>query len=512
LVKASHRQAKKVGYNPSVPLNQNAMNLDDLRKELELLEPKLIRAVDTHSKVLQEILPTHHASAINLIKYLAFRRKDRRDLQLALHTHGLSALSNAESHIHRQIQAVRERLGHLYEEKELSVCNLLHSKAILAKNSQRLFSALNLTQNPYLMVTLDSEIASDSEKIKDLLNLGMNVARINCAHEDQKAWKKIVAKIREAEADTGITCKIYMDLAGPKIRTRFLGKQEGKKKISIRENDLFFLAETRENFKSDETVISPNETSILPYLKVGHRVFIDDGKLFGIIETIQSRGVGVRVLKIFKKKKEIKVDKGINFPDSKIKIPSLTEADLAVLPFILEHADLIGYSFVNKPQDIQQLRAAMTQLTNQPPAIILKIETLLSVQNLPNLLLEGMKDPQFGIMIARGDLAVELGFEKLAEIQEEILWMCEAAHTPVIWATQVLESLHKSGIATRSEITDASQAALAECIMINKGPNTLEVIRVLKEIIQRATAQRVKKRFVFRKLPIANRFFGKLER
>lgn len=488
------------------------MDLDDIRKELGLLESKLINTLDSHSKLLQEIHPAHEASAINLIKYLAFRRNDRRDLQLALHTHGLSALSNAESHIHSQIQAVRERLGHSYVEKELSECNHLNSKALLANNSQRLFSQQYLPQIPYLMVTLDSKIASDSAKIKDFLNLGMNVARINCAHEDERAWEKIIKSIRKAEEVSGLRCKIYMDLAGPKIRTRFLGKQEGKKKIPIGEDELFFLAETRENFDSGETVISPNEPAILPYLKVGHRVFIDDGKLYGIIESTESRGVGVRVRKIFTKKKKIKAEKGINFPDSKIKIPALTDADLSVLPFILAQADLIGYSFVNKARDIQQLRAAMAQFTNQPPAIILKIETLLSVQNLPSLLLEGMKDPQVGVMIARGDLAVELGFEKLAEIQEEILWMCEAAHTPVIWATQVLESLHKSGIATRSEITDAGQAALAECIMINKGPNTLEVIRVLKEIIQRATAQRIKKRFVFHELAVANRFFSRLER
>lgn len=487
------------------------MNLDDIQKELALLESDLIRTAESYLPLLQGIHPDHRTSAINLIKYLSFRKYDRRDLQLELHTHGLSALSNAESHIHRQIQAVRERLGHCYLEKELSECTHFRSKTILASNSHGLFSQQQKSQNPYLMVTLDSGIASNKERIKEFLVLGMNVARINCAHEDEKAWDKIIATIKAAEVDTGLACKIYMDLAGPKIRTQFLGSQKGKKKIAIGENELFYLAADRKYFTSEETVISPNELAILPYLKVGQRVIIDDGNLYGIIETSEPRGVGVRVRKIFSKKKRIKIDKGINFPDSKIKISSFTESDLLALPYILKHADLIGYSFVNKPKDIQRLRTEMAHSTDNPLPIILKIETLLSFQNLPSLLLEGMKDSQVGVMIARGDLAVELGFEKMAEIQEEILSICEAAHTPVIWATQVLESLHKSGIATRSEITDAGQAALAECIMINKGPNTPEVLRVLKDIIQRAATQRIKKRFVFHELQVASRFFSKME-
>lgn len=487
------------------------MNLEAIRKELALLESEFTIAVEQHIPLWEGVNESHKVSAINLIKYLAFRKKDRRDLQLALHTHGLSALSNAESHIHRQIQAVRQRLGHEYLENELSECDHLQSKSILATNSQQLFSQQHLSQTPYLMVTLDSEIASDKERIKDFLRLGMNVARINCAHENKKAWGKIIEAIEAAKAATGISCKIYMDLAGPKIRTRFLGNDKGKKNISVAENKLFFLAADRKNFTSDEAVISPNELEVLPYLKVGQRVFIDDGSLYGIIETTESRGIGIRIRKIFAKKKRIKVDKGINFPDSKIKISALTESDLLALPFILEHADMIGYSFVNSPKDIQQLRTEMSKIVDKPLPIILKIETLLSLKNLVGLLLEGLKDQQVGVMIARGDLAVELGFEKMAEIQEEILSICEAAHTPVIWATQVLESLHKSGVATRSEITDAGQAALAECIMINKGPNTAEVLRVLKDIIQRATTQREKKRFVFQELRAANRFFRKLE-
>jgi pyruvate kinase len=119
-----------------------------------------------------------------------------------------------------------------------------------------------------------------------------------------------------------------------------------------------------------------------------------------------------------------------------------------------------------------------------------------------------MQQKAFGVMIARGDLAVEIGFERMGEIQEEILWICEAAHVPVVWATQVLETLNKSGMATRSEITDASHAAMAECVMINKGDHTIEVIETLRDILHRTGGHHIKKRFIFRSLSIAQRFIA----
>jgi pyruvate kinase len=156
---------------------------------------------------------------------------------------------------------------------------------------------------------------------------------------------------------------------------------------------------------------------------------------------------------------------------------------------------------------MEELRSLLLDISEETPAIILKIETPDAVKNLPMLLMEGMKMKGFGVMIARGDLAVEIGFERLGEIQEEILWICEAAHVPVIWATQVLESLNKSGMVSRSEITDAGHAAHADCVMLNKGDHTIEVIETLKDVLHRSATHRKKKRFTFRKLKIAERFF-----
>jgi pyruvate kinase len=111
-----------------------------------------------------------------------------------------------------------------------------------------------------------------------------------------------------------------------------------------------------------------------------------------------------------------------------------------------------------------------------------------------------------GVMIARGDLAVECGYQRLAEVQEEILWICEAAHIPVIWATQVLESLSKTGIPSRSEITDAAMGERAECVMLNKGPYIVSAVRALDDILKRMQAHQEKKTSMLRRLRIADAF------
>jgi len=358
------------------------------------------------------------------------------------------------------------------------------------------------------MVTFDASFADNYALIKNLLQNGMNVARINCAHDDEGTWAKMIHHLRSACLHTGLTCKIYMDLAGPKIRTKLLNKGKDKGKVKVKEGDIVWLAEDMKGFKEGDIVISPNEPGIIKMLKKGERVFIDEGIIKGFIETTKRNKAAMRIVRISSVKQQIKEGKGINFPDSDISISSLTEYDKACLPFISEYADMVGYSFVRYPSDLSGLQEALKNSTSKPPHIIIKIETTEAVKNLPQLLLCGMQEQAFGLMIARGDLAVEIGFERMGEIQEEILWICEAAHVPVVWATQVLETLNKSGMATRSEITDATHAAMAECIMINKGDHTIEVIETLRDILQRTGGHRNKKRFTFRPLSIAQSFIN----
>ena len=480
--------------------------VSEIKIALEHLEAKMESEVSSRTELLQSLHPQQYLAGKNLLEYLTIRNEDLWHMQDELHVLGLSSLASSEAHIHRQVQAIQERLGRTYPLDTIDPCTYEFSKASLKKKNQQLFGPKSEERVPSLMVTFDVGFADNYALIKGLLQNGMNVARINCAHDGEDTWSRMINKLKKARQHTGLDCKIYMDLAGPKIRTKLLSKGKSSGKVKVEEGQLLWLAESGKGSKKEEVVISPNVEGIIPTLKKGDRVYLDDGVIRAVVEKNKGDRVGIRITRISSEKKQIKNGKGINFPDTDLRIPSLTESDRTSLPFICEHADLVGYSFVKNPQDLRDLRLAMKELTDTPPAVIVKIETPEAVKNLPALLLEGMKEPFFGAMIARGDLAVEIGFERLGEIQEEILWICEAGHVPVVWATQVLESLNKSGMATRSEITDAANAIQADCVMINKGDHTIEVLESLKDILKRSAEHRVKKRFRFRQLKIAERF------
>jgi pyruvate kinase len=135
---------------------------------------------------------------------------------------------------------------------------------------------------------------------------------------------------------------------------------------------------------------------------------------------------------------------------------------------------------------------------------VLKIETQQAFGRLPSLLLTAMRHPPVAVMVARGDLGVEVGFERLSEVQEEILWLCEAAHIPVIWATQVLESLAKGGMPSRAEVTDAAMGSRAECVMLNKGPYIRQTLDFLCDVLNRMESHQEKKSSMLRKLSISD--------
>jgi pyruvate kinase len=199
-------------------------------------------------------------------------------------------------------------------------------------------------------------------------------------------------------------------------------------------------------------------------------------------------------------------EKGINLPDTELRLPALTDKDRADLTFVAHHADMVALSFVNSAEDVRELRSILEPLGSAQPAIVLKVETRRGFENLPAMLLEAMKSPRCAVMIARGDLAVECGFERMAEVQEEILWVCEAGRVPVIWATQVLETLAKEGMPSRAEVTDAAMAHRAECVMLNKGPYIIHAVRVLDDILRRMHGHQAKKRAMLRELRLVSAF------
>lgn len=219
-----------------------------------------------------------------------------------------------------------------------------------------------------------------------------------------------------------------------------------------------------------------------------------------MIDRIEFAQVLVRITHVRPRGEKLRGDKGINLPESRLRIGALTPKDIEDLAFVVENADVVELSFANSAHDVELLHDHMARLGDRRPAIVLKIETRRAFENLPAMLLAAMRAPCCGVMIARGDLAVECGFERLAEVQEEILWICEAAHVPVIWATQVLETLAKEGMPSRAEITDAAMGDRAECVMINKGPHVLSAVRVLDDILRRMQQHQAKKRAMLREL------------
>jgi pyruvate kinase len=241
-------------------------------------------------------------------------------------------------------------------------------------------------------------------------------------------------------------------------------------------------------------------------VETGDHIWFDDGKIGGVVKRRERDRLHVRIVRAPGRGARLASEKGINLPDTVLRLPALTEKDKADLTFAAAHADMIALSFVNSADDVRELRLLLQTLGDRQPAIVLKIETKRGFENLPAMLLEAMKSPRCAVMIARGDLAVECGFERMAEVQEEILWVCEAGHVPVIWATQVLETLAKEGMPSRAEVTDAAMAHRAECVMLNKGPYIVQAVKVLDDILRRMHGHQAKKRSMLRELRLVSTF------
>jgi pyruvate kinase len=236
----------------------------------------------------------------------------------------------------------------------------------------------------------------------------------------------------------------------------------------------------------------------------GQPIWFDDGKIGGVVRDVAAKQIVVEITQARPKGEKLAAGKGVNVPDTRLRLAALTARDAEDLAFVAVHADLVAYSFVRHAHDVHQLRHRLAELHAEHLGIVLKIETRQAFNELPALLLAAMRGERFGVMIARGDLAVECGFERMAEVQEEILWICEAAHTPVIWATQVLESLAKTGLASRAEVTDAAMSERAECVMLNKGPFVREAVATLDNILRRMEAHQSKRRAMLRPLHVAH--------
>ncbi len=434
-------------------------------------------------------------SALNLAYYLALRRRDIRPLQTALIPWGLSSLGRIEARVMPNLDAVIATLNNLNGEStphpRLSL--FYRGERMLRYHTRMVFGEVPKLRRGHIMVTMPTEAAADYDLVRDLLWRGMDCIRINCAHDDPDVWLAMITNLRRAEAETGRRARVAMDLSGPKTRTETVIAEDDHKLMA---GDRFqlTLGAAKSNVPYPVQATS-TVREVFAQVKPGAQVWFDDGKIGARVETVTPDSMILLVTTARPQGERLKPEKGMNFPDTDLRLPALSEKDLEDLDFVARHADIINYSFVQEAEDIELLHQALVERSPHPEriAIVAKVETKRSIRNLPEIMVKAAGQHPLGVMIARGDLAVEIGYQRLAEMQEEILWLCEAAHVPVIWATQVLEQLVKKGRPSRAEMTDAAMAERAECVMLNKGPYIREAVTALDDVFQRMQAHQSKK-------------------
>lgn len=505
------------------------MKLKKLEKTLREILVEIIEKEDYLNRLIQPVHADYKLSAKNLLRYLILRRHDLRKLHGSLSDLGVSSIRSAEGYVYSNLHNVVKNLN-LIQETPFNVVDTIEiigytkSMKLLKKHANILFNETRNQHFAEIMVTMPTEAAENRELLRNMVLNGMEIARINLSHDNLDTWKKMVSAIKEISRETGQKIKIYMDLSGPKLRTgavQILSKKGKKKKsipVTIGEHLILTKRETlgkRSIYGNNNEILEHAEISVmLPEViddaNIGDDIYFDDGMIKTKVIDKTETDLELLITECYKPK--LGAHKGINLPHTKLNLPALTQKDIEVLPFVCEYADILGYSFVRSGNDVSKLYEELNKLSANHIGVVFKIENKEAFENVPDILLKGMERNKIGVMIARGDLAVELGFERISEVQNEILWLCEAAHIPVIWATQVLENLAKSGIPTRAEITDAAQAAQAECVMLNKGPYIDDAIKLLKNILIRMEGHVFKKKNELRALNVAKNFLKNLEK
>lgn len=438
-------------------------------------------------------------SAANLAAWLALRQTDLEPLQRPLAALGLSSLGRCEAHVLASIDAVLATLAALsgnpgprHPPAEVFAA----AAGTLATRRDAMFGAeRDGSPSTRVMVTLPAEAAEDPAFARAVIAAGADCLRINTAHDGPEAWARMAGHVRAAADAAGRRVPLMLDLAGPKLRITAVNSRE---KIRLHPGDRFALSPrivTEGKGRPRLYTASLSHPEVLDTLGPGDEVWIDDGVLRARVAGHAAGLVELEVTHARAKGGRIKPDKGVNLPGRTLDLPAMTEADRARLGSVLDLADIVGFSFVQTVEDVRDLLAALeAEAAGRPlPAVVLKIETPRAVANLPWLIVAAGARVPVAVMIARGDLAVEIGLDRMSEIQEEILWLCEAARVPVVWATQVLEGLVKEGLASRAEATDAAMAQRADCVMLNKGPHVVEGIAFLRDVLRRMDRHQRKK-------------------
>lgn len=332
-------------------------------------------------------------------------------------------------------------------------------------------------QNTKIIATL-GPASSSSEVLLDLVKEGVNVFRLNFSHGSHKMHAETVDRIMSLKKQYGLTVGILADLQGPKLR---IGKIENDS-IQIKQGDI--LTFVNEPCIGNKDRIYMSYSDFPTDVNKGEQVLIDDGKL--VLEVLETDKIGkVKLIVLFGG--TLSSNKGVNLPDTKISLPSLTEKDLKDLEFILTlPVNWIALSFVRKAQDIKELKRKIAK-AEHPAKVIAKIEKPEAIKRIKEII-----KATDAVMIARGDLGVEVPMEKLAPIQKQIIKRCIQRAKPVIVATQMMESMITNPSPTRAEITDVANAVLdgADAVMLSGetsvGKHPIKVVQAMNKIIEEA--------------------------
>jgi pyruvate kinase len=324
--------------------------------------------------------------------------------------------------------------------------------------------------------------ASESpEMLERLIRAGLNVARLNFSHGDFTGHAERIARIRAAEKATGRRVAIMADLPGPKMR---VGRIEPEP-IQLRPGESFTL--TSEDIVGNPQRVSMSFERLPQVVKPGDQLFLNDGLVQLIVERVAGTDVHCRVAV----GGELRSKKGLNLPGIDLGISAFTDHDRACLQFALEHGvDAVSQSFVEKAADIEAVRAAAKAI-DKNPFVIAKIERSDALQHFDDIL-----KAADGIMVARGDLGVEVPIEEMAILQKQLIGKASLAGKPVITATQMLESMVSSRLPTRAESTDVANAILdgTDCIMLSAesamGKYPEEAVAMLAKIAAYTEAHR----------------------
>ncbi len=301
-----------------------------------------------------------------------------------------------------------------------------------------------LTRRTKIVCTLGPN-TNTYECMKKLAETGMNVARLNFSHGTYEVYERMITDLRKISAELDYPISILQDLQGPKIRVKTF--KDGKVELVSGKN---FVLTTRE-VEGTAEIVSVSYPSFHKDVKVGNPVLLDDGNLQLTVKEVKGQDVTC----VVEKGGILKDKKGLNLPENILSIESLSPKDLADLDFGIEHdVDYIALSFVQKPEDIQEIKAIIAQKGKNIP-VVAKIEKPQAVDNL-----DAITNFCDAVMVARGDLGVEMFVEEVPSVQKRIIELCNRKGLPVITATQMLESMIENPRPTRAEATDVANAVL----------------------------------------------------